>query len=462
MIKNNKNQSLDNLSVLVVDDCNTTLLLFKQQLKQIGITKVNTVTNYRDALQAVGSHRFDIIVLDYHLDKTVTGIQLANLLYRRKLISRSTGILLVSGDSSQETVLTSQSGHVPHFMKKPFQPAELSKRLFQVHKDQSVIRKLEDKLTQTESFDEVGLVNLVIHAPTRILAESFVLQTLVKQSRWSHLEQWLSHSPTAVHVEKLIAKAHLLAYKGEKDTALKEVEDYIRDNPLAVGAMDLVSMFYIERHQFHDAYHFARTAFNKTPSISNRAIAVARLATQLNKWDVLLEVGRNYASALSVADVTWVSSMLVYGRCLQKSLTQLLAVTKRDAFILSVHEIFNITYQRLSGSQRQSMDLYKQLFLIGVRKEQQRHEEAKSILLETVLPYIDDVATIPTCLLIECYFHLHFYQEAWFANKVVAEIEQRNLFDDETEELLAEYRQYRKMVSQENSEPNQLNAMQTL
>ncbi|MDN2482571.1 response regulator [Vibrio agarivorans] len=460
MKNNNKNQSLARLSVLVVDDCNTTLLLFKQQLKQIGVTKVSVATNYQEALQSVGAHRYDIIILDYHLDKSVTGSQLASIFYRRKLISRSTGLLLVSGDTSQEAVLTGLSGHVPHFMKKPFQPSDLAKRLVQVYLDQSALRKLEDILLQVECFDELGLVNIVAKAPTPILAESYVLQTLIKQARWDCLSQWLSHSPTPVHVQKLIAKAQLQAQHGEIARALLDIEDYIRDNPLAIHAMDLATQFYTESNNFHEAFHYAKLAFDKTPSISSRAIAAARLATELNKWDVLLEIGRAYANSLSVADVTWISSMLVYGKCLQNALTQILAASKRDSFVLSIQEIFDITYQRLSATQCRSMDLYKQLFLIGVRKEQQRHKEAKAILIQTVLPYIDEVATIPTCLLIECYFHLDFYQEAWFAEKVSTEIENRNLFDDETEELLQEYRRYRGIQPQQTSASQALSAVQ--
>lgn len=459
MKNNNKNQSLESLSVLVVDDCNTTLLLFKQQLKQIGVTKVNVVTNYQDALQSVGAHRYDVIILDYHLDRTVTGSQLASLFYRRKLISRSTGLLLVSGDTSQEAVLTGLSGHVPHFMKKPFQASDLAKRLVQVYLDQSALRKLEDKLSLIESFDERGLVHIVTKAPTAILAESYVLQTLVRQQRWDCLKQWLSHSPTPVHVQKLIAQAHLQAQQGDKDRALHAVEDYIRDNPLAIHAMDLATQFYIEADNNHEAFHYAHLAFRKTPSISARAITAARLATELHKWDKLLEIGRAYASSLSVADVTWISSMLVYGRCLQRALTKILAASKRDGFVLSIQEIFDITYQRLSSSQCRSMDLYKQLFLIGVRKEQQRHREAKLILIKTVLPYIDDVATIPTCLLIESYFHLHFYQEAWFAEKVADEIAKRNMFDEETEELLGEYHRYRGFETEPTPQENRLSSI---
>ncbi|MGL6261991.1 response regulator [Vibrio sp. WXL103] len=451
MTNNNKDQSLENLSVLVVDDCNASLLLFKQQLKQIGVQKVHSATNYHEALSLVGTHRYDVILLDYHLDQSVTGTQLASIFSRRKLISRSTGLLLISSDSSKETVLTGLSDQIPHFMKKPFKPADLSKRLMQVHRDQLALRQLEDLLIGERSqdpsqYDELSLVKIVTRAPTPVLAESYILQTLISQQRWEHLARWLTHSPLPVHAQKLIAKARLLANQGDITQALSLAEDYVRDNPLAIKAIDLVCQLYTESGHYDQAYRYARLAFDKTPSLSSRAICAARLATELNKWDRLIEVGRLYAKSLSIADISWISAMVAYGQCLQQAFAQLVVADKREHFTNQVNDVFNLTHQRLSHPQRRSLELYKQLFVIGVRHQQARHKEAKKILLCAVLPFIDDVAKVPTCLLIECYLKLHFYNELWFANKVANEIDKRSVFDEETERLLQLYHEYRELA----------------
>ncbi len=108
---------INNLNILVIDDCTTSATLIKHQLISLGVSASN-VTCVHSAMQAVATVKtrfYSFIIMDYHLSTKLTGLDLINLLVRAKLISDTTAVLMISGDATQETVLTALTGRVRHF-----------------------------------------------------------------------------------------------------------------------------------------------------------------------------------------------------------------------------------------------------------------------------------------------------------------------------------------------------------
>ena len=100
------------LRFLIIDDSKSATILIKQQLASLGIARecIFIATDYRQAIKAVETHSFHVLLIDYHLEQSFTGFELLGILYRNRLIDHTVAIILLSGDMRQETVLTALSG----------------------------------------------------------------------------------------------------------------------------------------------------------------------------------------------------------------------------------------------------------------------------------------------------------------------------------------------------------------
>ncbi|MEZ9687773.1 response regulator, partial [Vibrio atlanticus] len=66
------------LRVLIVDDSKSATILIKQQLASLGIARdcIFIATDYRQAIKAVETHSFHVLLIDYHLEQSFTGFEL--------------------------------------------------------------------------------------------------------------------------------------------------------------------------------------------------------------------------------------------------------------------------------------------------------------------------------------------------------------------------------------------------
>ena len=122
-------KTLSESNILIIDDSRTSVVLIKQQLIALGAKReqVFSSTDCKQAINMIESSFFDLLIVDYHLEQTLTGFELTSILINNKLINHKVGILIISSDTKQGTVLTALSGSARHFISKPIQTKSLEK-----------------------------------------------------------------------------------------------------------------------------------------------------------------------------------------------------------------------------------------------------------------------------------------------------------------------------------------------
>src|SRR5271163_81543 len=100
--------------ILVVDDDATTRQMIRGILKKAGHA-VSMASDGVAALRALKRKNFDLVLLDIWMPK-MTGLGLLGTLHGEKHIPK---IIVMTSDTTSDTLLTSMRGHVYQFLMKP-------------------------------------------------------------------------------------------------------------------------------------------------------------------------------------------------------------------------------------------------------------------------------------------------------------------------------------------------------
>ncbi|WP_372385117.1 response regulator [Vibrio sp. BS-M-Sm-2] len=298
------------LRVLIVDDSKSATILIKQQLSSLGISHdcIFIATDYRQAIRAVETHSFHVLLIDYHLEQSFTGFELLGILYRNRLIDHTVATILLSGDMRQETVLTALSGEAHHFISKPIHTQMLGKKI------QSAVSESQqiDQLNSLYPINTPEVLKQALAIPNNqvnVQFEATLIEHLIAGKKWDLLSNVLTTSKTKMHPTKLVAEALILDSLGKPNLAIEKLHNYLIVQPLSLNVIDCLSCIYEKHKMLLPALKLAIRAFEMTPSISHRAIRAIDLAENVDNTHMLIKLGEMYATHISPADMDVIHSI---------------------------------------------------------------------------------------------------------------------------------------------------------
>ncbi|MCF7502816.1 MULTISPECIES: response regulator [Vibrio] len=322
------------LRVLLVDDSKSATILIKQQLVGLGISHKNIfiATNYQQAIKAVETHSFHVLLIDYHLEQSFTGFELLGILYRNRLIDHTVATILLSGDMRQETVLTALSGEAHHFISKPINTAALGKKI------QTAVFEAKQitQLTNLYPINDQAALNSALNIPgkdTKVQFEATLIEHLIASKKWELLSFLLNESRTNMHPTKLVAEALILDGLGKPKSAIDKLHNYLVAQPLSLNVIDCLSCIYEKHHMLLPALKLAIRAFELTPSISHRAIRAIDLAENADNTQILIKLGEIYANSISSADIDVIHSISTYFNSLKVTYERETNMNRKKALI---------------------------------------------------------------------------------------------------------------------------------
>lgn len=108
------------LKVLVVDDQQTMRGLARQCLKRLGVVDVSLAATGDQALEAMMSKKFDVVISDLNMPG-LSGVELAGKI-KAHPVFRSIPVFLATSDAYRDQAA---GGAVDHFVAKPFSVADM-------------------------------------------------------------------------------------------------------------------------------------------------------------------------------------------------------------------------------------------------------------------------------------------------------------------------------------------------
>lgn len=115
------------LRVLVVDDQLSMRGLTRHCLERIGFTRVVDVGSGEQALEALGTERFDLVICNWNT-AGISGLELLETIRRDPVIGQLP-FIMATGESSKAQVLAAKQAGVSSYMLKPFSAADLKRKI---------------------------------------------------------------------------------------------------------------------------------------------------------------------------------------------------------------------------------------------------------------------------------------------------------------------------------------------
>ena len=120
--------SLQNLSLLLVDDSKSVRLLLHQMLDNLGADKIIEAESVDASWELLKEHDdVDVVVCDWNMPGT-NGLEFLEMLRSNKTTDHM-AYVRISSESKEDKVKTAVKSGVDEYLMKPFQPSEISKKI---------------------------------------------------------------------------------------------------------------------------------------------------------------------------------------------------------------------------------------------------------------------------------------------------------------------------------------------
>ena len=115
------------LKVMIADDQQTSRLLVRSALSDIGVTNVAMAKDGEEALQMLMKSPVHLVVSDYHMPK-MNGVELLRAV-RAHGPTQKSAFFLLTGVEDKEFLQLAMSLKVNNYLKKPVSVPELKKKI---------------------------------------------------------------------------------------------------------------------------------------------------------------------------------------------------------------------------------------------------------------------------------------------------------------------------------------------
>ncbi|WP_454440897.1 response regulator [Vibrio bathopelagicus] len=390
------------LRVLIVDDSKSATILIKQQLSSLGIAheSIFIATNYRQAIKAVETHSFHLLLIDYHLEQSFTGFELLGILYRNRLIDHTVATILISGDMRQETVLTALSGEAHHFISKPIHTQSLGKKI------QSAV-SVSRQLSQLHHLYPINNHKALLQAlaisqnGNNVQFEATLIEHLISGKKWELLSSVIKNSKTNMHPTKLVAEALILDSLGKPNLAIEKLHNYLIVQPLSLTVIDCLSCIYEKHKMLLPALKLAIRAFEMTPSISHRAIRAIDLAENSDNTHMLIKLGEMYATHISSADIDVIHSIGSHFSSLKATYQRETQVKNKRILLEHANQFTELVNLKLPEKQQQQVLASLALFQSNILLIESTPQIAHKKVIRASALLANNVYSQPTSLLVQ-------------------------------------------------------------
>lgn len=409
------------LKVLIVDDSKASALFLKHQLKQLGVPlhNIHCAHNYQTALKQVTYHYYDIILLDFHLEQCISGCELGVLMRQKGLINHHTGVILVTSDPSQQTVMTILSSQFQHLITKPLKLKTLQKKITAFKQELAVMQQLEPWLSQSQLSkpDIKIMLELTQQTASPVVIESAILERLCEQKKWSSIALLMQQSQSAPHMIKVFVQAEYLIAQRALQQAKQLLCAYLAFYPLAPRLFDQLTQIYRLENNHQQAFIYARKALALTPGNPNRLSTLCQCSSHNSSAQALKKEGQAYALHFSIIDPNWLSAIISYSEYLQSTY----AVNdkqQRSRLYQHLTLFYKTIRNKLVYQQKKQLDALQHCIFAKLLYADNQYYIGHTLFYAGLMPFYHKLSSLPIKLKQHLIETAALYNEPQLINKI--------------------------------------------
>lgn len=426
-----RKKSVQNFNILIVDDCQVSSKYLSQLIENLGYPAPDLVTSYQQAIKRCVKRSYSLLFIDYHLEQTLNGSELYDLLKEKGFIQPYTRVITVSGDNTTQTVLSTLSKGNGDYLCKPINKSILSNKMTHAYQEYRLFKQLYslknnksdiELQRQTIEFAKINNINELDQYLIDLLMpkDKEKLLSLCQEPEFSTRKNYLLAQLEVENELELIPKEELL----------KKTQQLCEQYSLFTPAFDFLASLYINQKYYEDALLSANTALNLTPSVPSRALQVIKLALSCNNKSSFLKATHLLANHLPIADPNWCSYVIeclnYYDAYIQKAQSE----SDRNQLILDQKNFIRRSEYRLTPIQRGQLNIMFNLSIAKHLIEEGDIIQAKQNTLKSLHPYYNNLHQLSSVTLVETLYLLSFFGEIWLIEKINEVLKQKKKIDN--------------------------------
>ncbi|EKO3993657.1 response regulator [Vibrio fluvialis] len=288
-----------NNEVLIVDDSTIVLSSLKLMLRNIGFkdNNIKFTSNPKTVVTLCKRYDFDIIICDYNFGNNLNGRQVFEELKHYKLIKSKTIFIIITGDSSAQTVRAVVELEPDEYLLKPFNLNDLKLRI-----NNSMRRKvILHNLVEADRENDYKLGVLVCD---RLLKSNPEYYFIIQRYKASFLKKMkLYEEAETVYRETLNKKeldwiklglANTLIANGKTKESYAILSDLLKQNPRSVDLHKELSNWHLTANSVPNAISHLKLVSELVPGNSERELVISNLCLSVSDHQSALERYRLY------------------------------------------------------------------------------------------------------------------------------------------------------------------------
>jgi len=138
--------SLTQARILVVDDFQGMRTILRDIVRSMGVTRVDTAANGREALSLLRGSRYDVVICDFNLGPGLNGQQVLDEARLHDYIGVSTIWVMVTAEKTAEMVMGAAEVRPDEYLLKPLNQSTLESRLERLIAKKLALRHIEEAI----------------------------------------------------------------------------------------------------------------------------------------------------------------------------------------------------------------------------------------------------------------------------------------------------------------------------
>jgi CheY-like chemotaxis protein len=381
---------------LIIDSNIKMRMLLEGYLKSFGSWYIDLAVDGNEAIQKCQKGIFDVLICDYALGQK-NGQQVLEELRYKKLLKNTALFVMMSSDTTQETVLGAIEYQPDAYISKPITRDALKQRLDTLLLDSEALYDIKYAMDCGENEEAIYLCHQKIRKGSKY--SSWCLKTqasLYLESAEYGKARKIYHktleSRPLVWARLGLARVEVAeAHYTEAEIMLKEI---IESHPLCLAAYDLLSEVYLKLNKKKAAQNILYDAVTLSPLAVQRLIKLGELCVKNQDFDLATEAFRNAIEHGEQSVYQHPGNYLHFARCLNETshvLEQEQKIQRNEEALKNIDHAKNKFYSDLD----EQFKFQSSMIEAKVHKTCEREEEAMSALGEAQQFYLMLASELP-------------------------------------------------------------------
>lgn len=274
--------------VLVVDDFQGMRTVLRDLVRAMGVQRVDTAANGKDALQKLRTSRYDVVVCDFNLGPGLDGQQVLDEARLHDYIGLSTIWVMVTAEKTAEMVTGVAEAKPDEYLLKPINQGVLQGRLERLLVKKQVLRSVEEAMRAKDyatALQHCDALLVGAGAPADLLRIKSEL--LLKLGDYPAAKA-LFDSVLAVRdmpwARTGLGRLHF--YQGQYELARGVFWQVLEDNPMYIEASDWQARTLQAMDEPHEAQQVLMDAARRSPNVVRRQKELGEIAYRNGELEV--------------------------------------------------------------------------------------------------------------------------------------------------------------------------------